>query len=132
MSCRPVALALALAVGVIAAVPALAQEPTSERGFADLSSLTPEQLRTYAGAVRSAVNRHIVRSDVEGVPYSSCEIEVVLSPDGVIVSRRLLRYTGSTAWVDAALRAVDKTGSLPKDQDGKVPQKMILSLHSGP
>jgi colicin import membrane protein len=56
------------------------------------------------------------------------EIEVRTQPDGTITSRRLVKSSGNPAWDDAVLRAIDRTGSLPLDTDGKVPSPMIVVL----
>jgi colicin import membrane protein len=32
------------------------------------------------------------------------------------------------AWDDAILRAIEKTGTLPRDTDGRVPASMILGF----
>jgi colicin import membrane protein len=56
------------------------------------------------------------------------EIEVRTQPDGTITSRRLVRSSGNPAWDEAALRAIDRTGSLPRDTDGKVPSPMTVVL----
>jgi colicin import membrane protein len=63
---------------------------------------------------------------ISGNPVA--EIEVRTQPDGAITSRRLVKSSGNPAWDEAALRAIDRTGSLPRDTDGKVPSPMIVVL----
>ena len=48
-------------------------------------------------------------------------IEVRAAPTGTIIGRRLVKPSGSKEWDEAVLRAIDRTGSLPKDTDGRVP-----------
>jgi colicin import membrane protein len=48
-------------------------------------------------------------------------VEVRVSPDGSIISRKLLKSSGNAAWDEAVLKAVDKTETLPRDTDGQVP-----------
>lgn len=54
------------------------------------------------------------------------EIEVRTTPDGSIIGRRVVASSGNAAWDDAALRAIDRTGSLPRDVDGRVPSTLIV------
>ncbi|MBT9550014.1 MAG: cell envelope integrity protein TolA [Hydrogenophaga sp.] len=54
------------------------------------------------------------------------EIEVRTTPDGTIIGRRVVDGSGNAAWDDAALRAIDRTGSLPRDVDGRVPSPIIV------
>jgi colicin import membrane protein len=34
--------------------------------------------------------------------------------------------SGNPAWDEAALKAIDRTGSLPRDVDGRVPSPIII------
>jgi colicin import membrane protein len=54
------------------------------------------------------------------------EIEVRALSDGTITSRRVVDGSGNAAWDDAALKAIDRTGSLPRDVDGRVPSPIIV------
>ena len=54
------------------------------------------------------------------------EIEVRATPDGTITGRRVVDSSGNAAWDDAALKAIDRTGSLPRDVDGRVPSPIIV------
>ena len=54
------------------------------------------------------------------------EIEVRALSDGTITSRRVVDSSGNAAWDDAALKAIDRTGSLPRDVDGRVPSPIIV------
>ena len=56
------------------------------------------------------------------------EVEVRTAPDGTIVGRRLVRASGVREWDDAVLRAIDKTGQLPRDTDGRVPPTLVLAF----
>jgi len=53
--------------------------------------------------------------------------EVTL-PDGTIVGRRLVKSSGNPAWDDAVLKAIDRTATLPRDTDGRVPASLIIGL----
>jgi len=81
----------------------------------------------YGGRIRAAVKPNIVFPDeVSGNP--AAEVEVRAGPDGTIIGRRLLHSSGVPTWDEAVLRAIDRTGSLPKDTDGRVPSPMVLSF----
>ncbi|KNZ32549.1 MAG: membrane protein TolA [Methylibium sp. NZG] len=74
----------------------------------------------YAGRIRARIQPNIVFGDsVSGNPVAT--VEVRLSPDGTINSKRLTKSSGVKAWDDAVLRAVEKTEVLPRDTDGRVP-----------
>ena len=76
--------------------------------------------RSYAGLIVKAVKPNIVFTDVvSGNPEAV--IEVRAAPTGTIIGRRLVKSSGSREWDEAVLRAIDRTGSLPKDTDGRVP-----------
>ena len=79
----------------------------------------------YGGKVAAKVKPNIVYPDaISGNPRA--EVEVRLSPDGTIVGKRLVQSSGNKAWDDAVLRALDKTETLPRDVDGRVPSVPII------
>jgi colicin import membrane protein len=81
----------------------------------------------YNSRLVARIRPNVVFTDaVSGNPVA--EIEVRTQPDGTITSRRLVKSSGNPAWDEAALRAIDRTGSLPRDTDGKVPSPMIVVL----
>lgn len=81
----------------------------------------------YAARVSARIRPNVVFTDtVPGNPLA--EVEVRLTPQGQILSARLTRSSGHPAWDQAALRAVERTGTLPADVDGRVPPTMLLGL----
>lgn len=81
----------------------------------------------YAGRVAARIKPNVVFTDtVNGNPRA--EVEVRTLPDGTIVGRRIVKSSGSPAWDGAVLRAIDRTGSLPRDTDGRVPPALIIGL----
>ena len=81
----------------------------------------------YGSKVRAAVKPNVIFSDdISGNP--TAEIEVRTTLDGSIISQRLVKSSGNKAWDDAAIKAVIRTGSLPRDTDGRVPTPMILEM----
>lgn len=76
--------------------------------------------KSYAELIVKAVKPNIVFTEVvSGDPEAV--IEVRAAPTGTIIGRRLVKSSGSNEWDEAVLRAIDRTGSLPKDTDGRVP-----------
>ena len=81
----------------------------------------------YGGRIRARIKPNIVfTEDIPGNP--TAEVEVRTSPDGTIVSRRLLKASGVAAWDEAVLKAIDKTETLPRDVDGRVPPSLFISF----
>ena len=81
----------------------------------------------YAGRIKARIKPNIVlTTSVAGNPLAT--VEVRLAPDGTIVSRRLTKSSGSPAWDETVLRAIDKTEVLPKDIDGRVPPLISIDF----
>ena len=81
----------------------------------------------YAGRIRARIKPNIVfTADIAGNPKATVEVRV--SPDGTITSRKLLKSSGNASWDEAVLKAVDKTEVLPRDVDGQVPPSMEISF----
>jgi len=82
---------------------------------------------SYAGRIVAAVKPNIFLTDeVPGNP--SADVEVRCAPDGKIVGRRLVKSSGNKEWDEAVLRALDRTGVLPRDTDGTVPSNMLIGF----
>jgi len=82
---------------------------------------------SYAGKVAKRIRDNIIlTAEVPGNPVALVELRT--GPNGSIVTRRLLRSSGNKEWDEAVLRAVERTDSLPRDTDGRVPPTLELSL----
>ncbi|WP_348688857.1 cell envelope integrity protein TolA [Acidovorax soli] len=82
---------------------------------------------SYGGKVAAKVRPNIVYPDaVAGNPRAV--VQVRAAPDGTIVGTKLIQSSGNKAWDDAVLRALDKTGSLPRDVDGRVPSTLEIGF----
>jgi colicin import membrane protein len=82
---------------------------------------------SYAGRLVGRIKPNITYpGDVVGNPRA--EVEVKVSPDGTIQSRRIVQTSGNKAWDDAVLRAIDKSEIFPKDTDGRVPPVIVLGF----
>ena len=81
----------------------------------------------YAGKVRAKVLPNVMFADeISGNPKA--EVEVSTTSDGTIMSQRLVKSSGNKAWDEAAVKAIVRTGSLPRDIDGRIPTPMIIEL----
>lgn len=101
---------------------ALLQAELKQNGY----SLTSKS-NTYLGRLRARVRPNITFSDsqlqaVKGNPEA--EIEVICSSTGEILGRKLTRSSGYLAWDEAVLNAIEKTGTLPRDENGNMPPKI--------
>ena len=93
---------------------------TGDAGSTGTAARTAGPSAGYAGRIRARIQPNIVFADsLSGNPVAT--VEVRLSPDGTISSRRLVKSSGAKAWDDAVLRAIDRTEILPRDTDGRVP-----------
>ena len=82
---------------------------------------------SYGGRIRARIKPNIVfTDDLSGNPQA--EVEVRTSPDGTIISRKLIKSSGVKSWDEAVLRAIDKTETLPRDTDGRVPSELVISF----
>ncbi|OYT92072.1 MAG: protein TolA [Burkholderiales bacterium PBB3] len=81
----------------------------------------------YAGRIRARIKPNITFTEtLSGNPLA--EVEVRTSPDGTIISRRIVQSSGVKAWDEAVLSAIDKTEVLPRDVDGRVPPVLIIGF----
>lgn len=104
-----------------------------EAGTSDDPAATGNAARTsgpssgYAGRIKARVKPNIVlTAALDGNPAATVEVRV--APDGTIVGRKLVKSSGSAAWDETVLRAIDKTEVLPKDVDGRVPPTIEISF----
>jgi colicin import membrane protein len=91
----------------------------------DLQSSGPSS--GYAGRIRARIKPNIVfTEDISTNPVT--EVDVRTSPDGTIISRKIIKSSGVTSWDEAVLRAIDKTETLPRDTNGQVPASLVISF----
>jgi colicin import membrane protein len=91
----------------------------------DLRNAAPSA--SYVGKLVAVIKPNIVFADnVPGNP--AAEVEVSATASGSIIARRLRKSSGHKEWDEAVLRAIDRTGSLPRDVDGRVPTSIVISF----
>lgn len=83
---------------------------------------------SWAGKVQARVRPNIVFTDeVSGNPEAT--VRVRLGPGGMIVGKpQLVKSSGSKAWDDAVVRALERTESLPPDTDGRYPSPVDIAF----
>ncbi|MGD9773608.1 cell envelope integrity protein TolA [Diaphorobacter sp.] len=82
---------------------------------------------SYGGKVAAKVKPNIVYPDtIAGNPRA--EVEVRAAPDGTIVGARITQSSGNKAWDDAVVRALQRTETLPRDVDGRVPSSLVIGF----
>ena len=82
---------------------------------------------SYAGKLIARIKPNIIFTDsISGNP--AADVEVRASASGTILARRLVKSSGHKDWDDAVLRAIDRTGELPRDVDGRVPPLIVITF----
>ena len=86
---------------------------------------------TYLGRLRAKVRPNITFAEsqlqtVKGNPEA--EVEVTCSATGEILSKKLIRSSGNPAWDAAVMNAIEKTGTLPRDENGNMPPKISFGF----
>ncbi len=80
---------------------------------------------SYIGRIVARIKPNITYTEtLSGNPVA--DVEVRTSPDGTIISRKLVKSSGVKSWDDAVINAIDKTEKLPPDVDGKVIPSLTL------
>ncbi len=81
--------------------------------------------RTYSAIANAAIKPNVVfTEDFEGNPLA--KVEVRLQSNGTIISSKIVQPSGNTNWDNAVLNAVRKTGVMPKDVDGTLPDTILI------
>jgi len=81
----------------------------------------------YGGRISALIKRNLTYTETP-TNNPTAEMEVRTSPDGTIVSRKIVKSSGIKSYDDAILNAIDKTERLPKDVDGRVPSALVISF----
>jgi colicin import membrane protein len=86
---------------------------------------------SYLGKLRARIKPNITFSDAQlqaVVGNPAAEVVVICSPSGQIIGSKLKVKSGNDAWDQAVLNAVEKTGSLPRDENGNMPSEITFTL----
>jgi colicin import membrane protein len=100
---------------------------TESRGAAAAGGGGGAPSASYAGRLIQAIKPNIVFAEtLAGNP--AAEVEVRTGPGGTIIGSTLIKSSGHPEWDSAVLRAVERTGTLPKDTDGRVPPRLTITF----
>ncbi len=85
---------------------------------------------SYAGKVEAKIRPNITFSEMDSVQGNpATEVDIRIAMDGTIMGTpKIVHASGNKAWDAAVLRAIEKTETLPRDTDGRIPSRMILIL----
>jgi colicin import membrane protein len=85
----------------------------------------------YAGRIVARIRPNITFPfELAGNP--TADVRLVVMPDGTITRWEVVKSSGVKEWDEAVLRAVEKTAVLPRDENGRVPSPMVLSVSRYP
>ncbi|MDQ6679392.1 MAG: cell envelope integrity protein TolA [Pseudomonadota bacterium] len=100
---------------------------TGDEGSTGSAARNSGPSASYAGRIRARIKPNILLTDsIDGNPVAT--VEVRCATDGTIVSRKLVKSSGSKTWDEAVLRAIDRTEVLPRDTDGRVPPVLQIDF----
>lgn len=85
--------------------------------------------QAYAGRLIRHIKSRIVMPDIDRLPPTlEAVVEVRATATGTVLSRRLVKPSGNTAWDNAVLRAIDGASPLPRDTDGRAPGSIEITF----
>ena len=82
---------------------------------------------SWAGKVAALINSHLVWQD-SYAGIQAPEIKITIGVDGTILGQQLVHSSGNPRYDDAVLRAIQATGTLPRDTDGRIPSSLLLDF----
>jgi colicin import membrane protein len=102
----------------------IASAPGSTRGTANADAAPSA---TYTGKLVNAIFPNIIFTEsFTGNP--AAEVEVRSAPNGSIMGWRIVTPSGNKEWDDAVLKAIERTRTLPRDTDGRVPSTLTITF----
>ena len=95
------------------------------KGSAQRSSGPRGNSTTYGAIVRAAIKPNVVFTDeIVGNPMAIIEVRLTL--DGTVISQRLTKPSGNKEWDEAAIKAIIRTATMPRDIDGRIPDTTLI------
>lgn len=82
----------------------------------------------YTGRLVKLIRDNLVFTGGAPEDNNAAEVEVSAGASGTIIARRLVKSSGHKDWDEAVLRAIDRTATLPRDTDGRVPPRLIITF----
>ena len=81
----------------------------------------------YSGRLVALIRGNLVFTG-SSPDNDAAEVEVSAAAGGAIISRRVVKSSGHKDWDEAVLRAIDRTATLPRDTDGRVPPRLLIAF----
>jgi colicin import membrane protein len=82
----------------------------------------------YADKVRRVVLPNI-NFNPDSVPGNPAAVVALrCAPDGTVLSAGLARSSGNSAWDEAVLQAIRRSGAMPRDIDGSAPPSFTITF----
>ena len=100
---------------------------TGEPGSRGTAAQSSGPSAGYAGKISARIRANITYTE-SITNNTAAEVLVRAAAGGTILSRKLVKSSGTKSWDEAVLNAIDKTETLPADTDGKVPTELIILL----
>lgn len=82
--------------------------------------------QSYAGLIQRTIRPNINFDPLSTPGNPTAIVEVRTGPNGSIISRRIIQSSGIATYDEAVMRAIDKTATLPRDVDGRVPSRIEI------
>ncbi|MBK6616605.1 energy transducer TonB [Ottowia sp.] len=84
----------------------------------------------YRGKVVAYLRANISSPLLDSVGSQWCDVRLKTTAAGRVQSVDVVESSGSSAWNDAVLQAVEKAGVVPRDIDGRVPAEIVVTVES--
>ena len=98
--------------------------PTTSTGTAPADAAPSA---AYSGRLVALIRGNLVYTGTL-TDNKPAEVEVTAAANGTVIARRLVKSSGHKDWDDAVLRAIDRTPTLPRDSDGRVPARLTVTF----
>ena len=105
------------------------KKTTSESIPAQNTAQLPDKITDkYAARIEAAIRPNITFNPATISGNPTVEITVLLDAEGVIKSKFVAKSSGVSTWDNAALTGLSKTERLPKDENGRAPPMLTITL----
>ena len=102
-----------------------ASEDPAATGNATRTSGPPA---SWLGRAMARIRSKIAFDNTDLLVNPMALVEVRLTPDGTIISRKLLKSSGLPLYDEAVLRAIDKAERLPRENGEQVPSSLTIEF----
>jgi colicin import membrane protein len=82
---------------------------------------------TYAARIASLVRENVIYPEINQISGDPrVTVLVNLAPDGTVLTAKVQRSSGVPSWDQAVLRAIERVGRFPPDENGKIWTPMLV------